>query len=92
MAFDGLLMRESGFRGIYARLEFLPTRSAFMAFGFMAFDGFTGFESHQKPRKAIKSQLVGFLMDANLVLVLPQAPPTTSRRIFRDRPGFARGR
>ena len=54
-------MRESGFRGIHARPEPSPTRSAFMAFGFTAFDGFTGFESHQKPRKAIKSQFVGFL-------------------------------
>ena len=55
MAFDGLLMREFGFRGIPARLGFSSARVAFMAFGFMAFDGFSGFESHQKPSKATKS-------------------------------------
>ena len=51
-----------GFRGIPARFWFWPTRLAFAAFGFVAFDGFTGFESHQKPRKAIKSRFAGFLM------------------------------
>ena len=33
-------------------LGFLPARFAFTAFGFMAFDGFTGRESHEKPSKA----------------------------------------
>ena len=55
MAFDGLLMWGFGFRGIPARFGFSSTRPAFAAFGFMAFYGFTGFESHRKPSKAIKS-------------------------------------
>jgi hypothetical protein len=52
MAFVWLLMQEFGFRGLPVQSEILPTRLAFTAFGFTAFDGFTGFESHKKPSKA----------------------------------------
>jgi len=51
MAFDGFLMWEISFCRI--SIQF----GSFVAFGFMAFDGFTGFESHQKPQKAIRSHL-----------------------------------
>ena len=55
-------MRGFGFRGTSVRFEFSPTQLAFAAFGFVASDGFTGFESHQKPPEAIKSRSAGFLM------------------------------
>jgi len=83
MAFDGLLMREIGFRGISIWFGFSPDRLAFVAFGFMTFDGFAGFESHQKPRKAIKSPFTGFLMHQHSVsaLNIRVAVPTRPFRI-----------
>jgi len=48
MAFDGLLMRGIGFRWVLTLFGFSPDRLTFVVLGSMAFDGSTGFESHQK--------------------------------------------
>jgi len=59
---DGFETAFDGFGGIFARFGLPPSRLAFTAFDLAASRGLKAIKSRQKPQKAIKKPLAGFLM------------------------------